>query len=126
MFALAGVAETMIIYDFPIFGVVNGAQTARINAVLQQPPERDMPCPVTLSFIDSQGNTRAIPRNSGDPNIRIGARVALRVRVAYGNPDQFPGCATRVLTSVEVVNKTTRATQYTLANPVKTEIPARQ
>jgi len=56
LLALAGAAEAIIIYDFPIFGLVNGAQTARINAVLSQPPEPDAPCPVTLTFIDAQGN----------------------------------------------------------------------
>src|SRR5262245_12661314 len=56
LLALASAARAIIIYDFPIFGIVNGTQTARINAVLQQPPDGDMPCPVALTFIDSAGN----------------------------------------------------------------------
>jgi hypothetical protein len=56
----AGSAQAIIIYDFPIFGVVNGAQTARLNAVLNSPPDSDLPCPIRLAFIDSQGKVMAI------------------------------------------------------------------
>ena len=49
-------AVICIIHDFPIFGVVTGTQFARINAVLLPDIEQGPPCPVTLAFVDSQGN----------------------------------------------------------------------
>jgi|SRR5262245_54083273 len=140
MFGLAGAAEAIVVVGgFPIFSIVNGAQTVRINAVLSQPPEPETSCPVTLTFIDSQGNTYGSPETFqlrsgaavskdfiGDPSIRIGARLPMRVLVTYEDPDIFPGCAPGVLTSVEIFNKLTRETQTILANPVVTKIPARQ
>ena len=89
MFALAGAAEAIIIHGFPIFGIINGEQAVRINAVLQQPPEPDMPCPVTMTLIDSQGRT------IGDPNtfeLRGGAAVATDF---VGNPEIRIGARTR-------------------------------
>ena len=139
LFAVAGAAEAIIIHGFPIFSVVNGAQTVRINAVLQLPPEADVPCPVTVTLIDSQGNAMGNPNIFqlrggvavftefiGDPNIRIGARLPMRVLVTYTDPEIFPGCGPGVLTSVEVFNKLTRETQTILANPVATKIPVRE
>lgn len=134
-----GVAEALIIYDFPIFGVVNGVQTARINAVLNNPPEPDLPCPVTLVFIDSQGNQLGGPdtfqlRGGAavhadfviDPNSRTGERLQIRARVTIGDPNIFPGCTAGVLASVEVIDRLTRATHTILANPVTTETRAGQ
>lgn len=133
--ALAGAAEAIIIYDFPIFGVVNGAQTARINAVLQPPPDPDLPCPVSLAFFDSQGNQLGGPDTFqlrggtavhadfiGDPSIRILERLEIRAQVMIGDPGIFPGCAGGVLTSVEVVDRLTRATHFILTNPVVREL----
>ena len=45
LLALAGAAEAIIMYDFPIFGVVNGAQTARINAASCNPLSPRRPAP---------------------------------------------------------------------------------
>ncbi len=133
--ALAGAAEAIIIYDFPIFGVVNGTQTARINVVLNPPPDND--CPVALTFIDSQGNQIGEPglfrlRGGaavhtdfiGDPNIRALERLEIRAQVTVGDPDEFPGCAGGVLASVEVFDKLTRATHIILTSPVRVETPA--
>ena len=135
LLALASAAEAIIIYDFPIFGVVNGAQTARINAVLQQPPDPDEPCPVTLTFIDSQGNQIGDPglfelRGGAavhtdfviDPNSRVGQRLAIRAQVTIGDPGIFPGCAGGVLTSIEVIDRLTRATHLLLTTPVTREV----
>ncbi len=135
--ALVSVAEAIIIYDFPIFGVVNGAQTARINAVLTPPPEGDMTCPVTLAFIDSQGNQVGDPQIFqlrggaavhtdfiGNPDARALERLEIRAQVMYGDPNEFPGCARGVLASVEVFDKLTRATHVILTNPVRVETPA--
>jgi hypothetical protein len=135
LLALAGAAEAIIIYDFPIFGLVNGAQTARINAVLSQPPEPDAPCPVTLTFIDGQGNQIGDPglfelRGGaavqsdfiGDPNQRLGQRLAIRVEMTIGDPGIFPGCAGGVLTSVEIIDRLTRATHLILTTPVTREV----
>jgi hypothetical protein len=58
--ACAAAAEAIIL-QFPIFSVVNGAQTAQLNAVLYGNPDDDSNCPVTLSFIDRQGNTVGNP-----------------------------------------------------------------
>jgi hypothetical protein len=137
--AFAGAAEAIIIYDFPIFGVVNGVQTARINAVLQSPPDGDLPCPVTVVLIDSQGNQLGGPDTFqlrggaavhsdfiGDPGIRPGERLQIRARVTIADPNQFPGCTAGVLASVEVIDRLTRATHTILANPVTTEIRAGQ
>jgi hypothetical protein len=68
----ASSAQAIIIYDFPIFGVVNGAQTARINAVLTPPSEGDLPCPARLTFIDSQGK---VVGNPDDFQLRGGVAV---------------------------------------------------
>ena len=133
--AVIGTAEAIIIYDFPIFGVVNGTQVARINAVLIVGPEY---CPVTLAFIDSQGVMIIGPEYRlvqgvaahadfvGDPNARSGERLQIRAQVTVGDPQISPGCAGGVLTSVEVVDKLTRATHFIMTNPTKSEVPARQ
>ena len=82
---LAGAADAIIIHDSPIFGVVNGTQTARINAVLQSPPEPDLPCPVTLRFLDSQGN------QIGDPGIfELRGGVAAATDFRSGTPTPSP------------------------------------
>jgi hypothetical protein len=135
MLALAGLAEAIIIYDFPIFGVVNGAQTARINAVLQAPPDPDLPCPVTLTFLDSQGNQigdpglfelrggRSVTADFiGDPNQHLGQRLAIRAEISIGDPGISPGCAGGVLTSVEVIDRLTRATHFILTSPATREV----
>lgn len=135
----ASSAQAIIIYDFPIFGVVNGAQTARLNAVLQPPPDSDLPCPASLAFIDSQGKVIGDPDDFqlrggvavhadfiGEPNTRIGTRLEIRAQVTVGDPDQFPGCAAGVLTSVEVIDRLTNVTHYIVTNPVQTEIAPRQ
>ena len=135
LLALAGAAEAIIIYDFPIFGLVNGAQTARINAVLSQPPEPDAPCPVTLTFIDAQGNQIGDPGLFelragaavqsdfiGDPNQRVGQRLAIRAQVTIGDPNTFLACAGGVLASVEVIDRLTRATHLILTTPVTREV----
>ena len=136
--AVIGTAEAIIIYDFPIFGVVNGAQVARLNAVLQPPPDSDLPCPVILAFIDSngipispephllQGGRAAHTDFIGNPDPRGGDRQKIRAQVTIGDPDDFPGCAGGVLTSVEVVDKLTRATHFIMTNPTRSEVPARQ
>jgi hypothetical protein len=134
---LAGGAEAIIISDFPIFGVVNGVQTARINAVLQDPAGPESSCPVTLVFIDSQGRTYGNPDDFllrggaavhkdfiGDPNTRGLERLAIRVQVTWGDPDAFAGCAGGVLASVEVADRFTRATHVILANPVMRQTQA--
>jgi hypothetical protein len=46
--------------------------------------------------------------------------------VTVGDPDDFPGCAAGVLTSVEVINRLTNETHYIVTNPVKLEIAPRQ
>ena len=127
----AGSAEAVIINYFPVFGIVMGMQAARINAVLggYGNPE-ELPCPVTLTFIDSQGNAYGDPDQFqlrggvavhtdfyGDPNQRNATRLAIRAQVAYGNPNQFPGCAGGVLTSVEVIDHSTKQTHLILTNP---------
>lgn len=135
----ASSAQAIIIYDFPIFGVVNGAQTARLNAVVTPPPDSDLPCPLSLAFIDSQGNLVADPTDSlgrggvavhadfvGDPQIRIGTHLEIRAQVTVGDPDEFPGCGNGVLASVEVIDRLTNLTHYIVTNPVKTEIAPRQ
>jgi hypothetical protein len=132
---VVGVVEAIIIYDFPIFGLVNGAQIARVNAVLQSPSDPDQPCPVNLTFLDNQGNqigdpntfqlrggTAAAADFIGDPGLRVGQRLAIRVQVSIGDPGIFPGCADGVLTSVEVVDQLTRATHFILTNPVTREV----
>src|SRR5215470_3608241 len=100
------VAEALVICgSFPIFGVVNGLQTARLNAVLNPPPDTDLPCPATLGFIDSQGRAIGNPdifqlrggaavgvNFIGDPNIRVGERLQIRAVVTYSDPNEFPGC----------------------------------
>ena len=130
----SGPADAIIIHDSPIFGVVNGTQTARINAVLQSPPEPDLPCPVTLRFLDSQGNQIGDPgifelRDGvaaatdfiGDPGLRVGQRVVVRAEVSIRDPSTFPACAGGVLASVEVVDRLTRATHLILTTPVTHE-----
>ena len=135
----ASSAQAIIIYDFPIFGVVNGAQTARLNAVLSPLPDQDLPCPASLAFVDSQGKGVGNPDDFqlrggaavhadfiGDPGLRVGTRLEIRAQVAVGDPDDFPGCANGVLTSVEVIDRLTNVTHYIVTNPVKTEIAPRQ
>jgi len=134
--AFASAAQAIIIYDFPIFGIVNGTQTARINAVLSQPPEPDMFCPVTLMFIDSAGNQLGGPDTFqlrdgaavhadfiGDPGIRPLDRIQIRAQVTIGDPGLFPGCAGGVLASVEVIDRVTRATHVIVTNPVVRTTP---
>jgi hypothetical protein len=140
VFVFTSIAEAVVIHYFPIFGIVNGVQTARINAVLQAPPDSDLPCPVSLVFIDSQGRSIGDPNIFqlrggaavgvdfvGNPDALFGERLEIRALVTYptqptpfGNadPNQFPGCAAGVLTSVEVVDRRTRSTQIILTNPV--------
>jgi hypothetical protein len=136
LLALASAARAIIIYDFPIFGIVNGTQTARINAVLQQPPDGDMPCPVALTFIDSAGNQLGGPDTFqlrdgtavhadfiGDPGIRALDRIQLRAQVTIGDLNTFPGCVGGVLASVEVIDRLTRATHVIVTNPVVRTTP---
>jgi hypothetical protein len=131
VFVFTSVAEAVVIHYFPIFGIVNGVQAARINAVLQAPPDSDLPCPVSLVFIDSQGRSIGDPglfqlRGGaavgvdfiGNPDARVGERLEIRAQVTIGDPNQFPGCAAGVLTSVEVVDRLTRKTHIILTNPV--------
>jgi hypothetical protein len=86
---------------------------------------------VTLAFVDSQGNQlggpdtfelqRGVAVHSdfiGDPNTLILRRVQLRAQVTIGDPGLFPSCAGGVLTSVEVVDRITRATHVILTAPV--------
>jgi hypothetical protein len=131
MLALASPVQAIIIYDFPIFGVVNAAQAARVNVVLQPPPEGDRPCPATLAFVDEQGATIGDPsifdlRTGvaahadfiGDPGLRPLARIQVRAQVTIGDPGIFPGCAGGALVSVEVINRLTRETHLILTSPV--------
>jgi hypothetical protein len=135
--AYAGTAEAVIaiIHDFPIVGVVNGAQTARINAVLLPYIEHQASCPVTLSFLGGDGNVIGDPNLFelragvavhqdfiGDPNTRPLDRVKVRPQVTISDPNQFPGCAGGVLTSVEIIDRLTRATHVILTNPVSHEV----
>lgn len=131
--AHARLAEAVIaiIHDFPVFGVVTGTQFARINAVLLPYIEQGPPCPVTLAFVDSQGNQlggpdtfelqRGVAVHSdfiGDPGLNTLRRVQIRAQVTIGDPGIFPSCAAGVLTSVEVVDRITRATHVILTTPV--------
>jgi hypothetical protein len=130
--AREGAAEAVIaiIHDYPIFAVVNTAQTARINAVLLPYIEQQPSCPVTLSFVDSQGRLLGGPDTFelqagvaahsdfiGDPGLRPLERLQIRAQVAIGDPNIFPGCAGGVLTSVEIVDRVTRATHLILTTP---------
>jgi hypothetical protein len=129
-------AEADVIQAFPIFGVLNGVETARLNAVLTS-LDGELPCPVTLAFIDSQGSMVGNPSDFelrggvavrtdfvGNPNIRLHERLEIRAQVTSGNPDVFPGCRAGVLASVEVFDKGTLATSIILTNPVRVEPPA--
>jgi hypothetical protein len=116
--ACAAAAEAIIIHGFPIFSVVNGAQTAQLNAVLVGDPEIDTTCPVTLSFIDRQGNTVG---NPDDFQLRGGAAVEKRF---IGDPNTRLGA--RLQTSVEVVNRLTNDTSFILTHPAVIEIAPRQ
>jgi hypothetical protein len=135
--AFAGTAEAVIaiIHDFPIFGLVNGTQTARINAVLLPYIEQRPPCPVRLAFVDSEGRLIGDPNTFqlrggtaahadfiGDPGLRILDRLQIRAQVTIGDPSIFPGCAAGVMTSVEVIDKLTHATHLILVTPVVQEI----
>jgi len=128
-------AVIAIIHDFPIVGVVNGTQTARINAVLLPYIEQHPPCPVTLSFRGGDGNVIGDPNDFelragvavhsdfiGDPNTRLLDRVNIRPQVTIGDPNQFPGCAGGVLTSVEIIDRLTRVTHLIMTNPVSHEV----
>jgi hypothetical protein len=135
--AYASTAEAVIaiIHDFPVFGVVNGTQTARINAVLLPYIEQRPPCPVSMPFVDSEGRLIGDPNTVqlrggaaahtdfiGDPNQRILDRLQIRAQVTIGDPGIFPGCAAGVLTSVEVIDKLTHATHVILVTPVVEEV----
>jgi hypothetical protein len=130
---ITGLAEAIVgpEYHFAIFGVVNGVQVARLNVVLSPPPDTDLPCSVTLAFIDSNGIPVASPEPHllrggaaahtdffGDPNTRVGDRLQIRAQVTVGD------CAGAVLASVEVIDRLTHATHGILTNPVKVEPPA--
>jgi len=129
---MAGAAEAIETNNwFPLFGVVNGVQGARINAVLAKPPESDLPCPVSLVFIDSEGHSIGNPdifqlrggaavgvNFIGNPDVPVGERLEIRAQVTIADLNQFPGCADGVLTSVEVVDRRTRSTRIILTNPV--------
>src|SRR5262245_18652894 len=91
VFLFTKVAEADTINYFPMFSIVNGLQTARINAVQVEPPDPDLPCPVSLVFIDSQGRAIGDPNDFqlrggaavsvdfiGDPNARAGGRLPIR------------------------------------------------
>ena len=137
---ITGLAEAIVgpEYHFAIFGVVNGIQVARLNVVLQPPPDDSLPCPVTLAFIDSRGRLLGGPDTfpvrggeavhtdfSGDSNSRVGDRLPIRATVMIQDPENFPGCAGKTaLASVEVIDRLTRATHVILTNPVKVEPPA--
>lgn len=124
-------AVIAIIHEYPIFGVVTGAQFARINAVLLPYIEQQPPCPVTLAFFDARGSLLGGPDTFelrsgaavhsdfiGDPNQHPLQRVQLRAQVTIGDPNTFPGCAGGVITSVEVVDRITRATRVLLSTPL--------
>jgi hypothetical protein len=128
-------AVIAIIHDFPIVGLVNGTQTARINAVLLPYIEQRPPCPVTLSFLGGDGNLLGGPDTFelrdgiaahsdliGDPGIRPLDRVQFHAQVTIGDPGLFPGCAGGVLTSLEIIDRLTRSTHLVLSSPVVREI----
>ncbi|MGH9893915.1 MAG: hypothetical protein ACREA0_18405 [bacterium] len=127
--ACAGTADADTILSYPNFGIVNGAEIARINAVLAIPPEPDMTCPATLSFINGKTVTEEFPLKDsavhkdflGDPSERLGTRLTTRVEITWGDPNLFPACAPGVLTSVEVIDRKTLATRFILTNPVRRE-----
>jgi hypothetical protein len=137
---ITGLAEAIVgpEYHFAIFGVVNGVQVARLNVVLSPPPDTDLPCSVTLAFIDSQDRLLGGPDTfpvrggeavhtdfTGDSNGRVGDRLPIRATVMVHDSESLPGCAGKtVLASVEVIDRLTHATHVILTNPVKVEPPA--
>jgi hypothetical protein len=135
LFISAGNAEADVNLLFPIFGVLNGMQIARLNAVPTS-PDSEQTCPVKLAFIDSQGRMIGSSNDFelqggmaghtdfvGDPSMKPRTRLPLRAQVMYGNPEAFPGCRAGVLASVEIFDKATEATQFVLTNPVMWEPP---
>lgn len=137
---ITGLAEAIIgpEYHFAIVGVVNGVQGARLNVVLSPPTDTDLPCPVALAFIDSQGRLLGGPDTfpvrggeavhtdfTGDSNSRVGDRLPIRATVMIQDPENSPGCAGKTaLASVELIDRLTHATHVILTNPVKVEPPA--
>src|SRR4030095_3116963 len=129
---ITGLAEAIIgpEYHFAIFGVVNGVQVARLNVVLQPPPDGDLPCLVTLAFMDSQsrllgGPATLLGRGGGaghtgltrDSNSRAGDRLQIRATVMVQDPENSPGCAGKTaLASVEVIDRRTHDTHVILTN----------
>ena len=135
MLLTAGGARADTFLLFPIFDVLNGMQTARLNAVLIG-PEGAQTCPVSLAFLDSEGAMIGNPSDfdlqggmavhadfAGDPNRKPRERLPLRAQVKIIDPELYPSCRAGVLASLEVMDKTTGATQIVLTNPVKWEPP---
>jgi hypothetical protein len=136
---ITGLAEAIVgpEYHFAIFGVVNGVQVARLNVVLQPPPDGDLPCLVTLAFMDSQSRLLGGPDTFlvrggeavhtdfiGDPNARVGDRLQIRATVMVQDPENSLCAGKTAIASVEVIDRLTHATHVILTNPVKVEPPA--
>lgn len=125
-----GMARADVSLLFPIFGVLNEMQTVRLNAVLTA-PEDNQTCPVSLSFLDGDGQTIGDPADFelqgptsvhtdfvGDPSLRPRTRLQLRAQVMYSQSDLYPSCQAGVLASVEIFDEATGVTQVVLTNPV--------
>jgi len=132
--ALAPAAEAFIVDWMPVFGVVNGVDVARLNVALADIPSG--PCSVSLAFFNGDGIMVGNPDDFtlqgvegvfidfiGNPDARVGSRLRLRARVTLGDPQEFPGCAVGAKVSVEVFDRVTRATRFTITDTVKSPEP---
>jgi hypothetical protein len=134
LLAAAATTQAFVVDWMPVFGMVNGADVARLNVALADIPSA--PCPVSLAFIDGDGRSVGNPEDFtlrgvegvfidfvGDPQIRPGSRLRLRARVALADSQEFPGCAVGARISVEVFDRVTRATRFILTDTIKSPEP---
>jgi hypothetical protein len=134
LIAVTATTQAVVVDWMPVFGVVNGADVARLNVALADIPSA--PCPVSLVFVDGdgrmigdanvftlQGGEGVFIDFIGNPDARVGSRVRLRGRVTLADSQEFPGCAVGARISVEVFDRVTRATRFILTDTLKSPEP---
>jgi hypothetical protein len=132
--ASAGAQESRVdsAVHFGMVAIVNGVETARVNAALANPLDLQAACPITIIFIDGRGDMIGDPNTKslqgfaidftdfiGDPGLRPGVRVPIRATVTIGDPGIHPACGAGVLLTMEIFDRFSRFTRLVLQpNPV--------
>lgn len=136
------------VHLFP-FGIINGAQIARIDAEVTDTVDEAMPCPrgltfpVEVTFFDRRGNMIGDPDDftlmvgdgviesadfRGDRSMPPGQRMENRATVMIGQPRELPPgpCKAEARLTLQVIDRLSMRTQYVLSEMVMMDVPIHQ